>query len=288
MNPTRFGLALLLAASALLPGCHTSGPARQYEVHGQILDVRPSDHTVTIRHDDIKGFMPAMTMPFKVKEERLLAGRRRGDLVIATLVVTDTDAYLTTLEVVGHADPAPASAAPPPPPVDILRPGSAVPDIELVGGDGGPFRFSSLRGSIVALTFVYTRCSLPEFCPLMDRQFRALASRVAAVPALRSTARLLSISFDPEYDIPSVLAAHGRAAGADGRTWRFVTADRGRIDDWAPRFGLVLMRDDPNAITHNLRTAIVDRQGRLVKIYNGSDWTVDEVMAELQRLTTGS
>ena len=116
----------------------------------------------------------------------------------------------------------------------------------------------------------------------MDRQFKAVLARVRADPRLRRSVRLLSISFDPEYDTPAVLAAHGHAAGADGLIWTFATADRTTIDAFAPRFGVVVLREG-DGITHNLRTAIIDRQGRLVTIYDGNQWTADQMVADLAK-----
>ncbi len=274
-------LAVLLAAGCAAPG---SSP-RSYQLRGQILKIDNAEGVVTIRHDDIVGYMPAMTMPFKVNDRRLLEGRSRGDLVTGTLLVSDTDAYLTRLDVTGHADV--VQVAPAPSPVNVLSPGAEVPDARFTSADGRPLELSSLRGSIVAFTFIYTRCPLPQFCPLLDRQFSAVLSRVKADPRLRESVRLLSISFDPEYDTPAVLSAHARSAGADGGIWRFVTADRRTIDAFAPPFGVVVLREQDGSITHNLRTAIVDRQGRLVKIYDGNQWTPDELVADLVK-TAGS
>jgi protein SCO1 len=268
---------LFAVVSLLFAAC---GPpqARQYALRGQILDINRTDAVVTIRHGDIPGFMPAMVMPFKVKDRRLLEGRTRGDLVTGTLAVTGDEAYLMRLEVIGHADVVQTAQVPL---ADVLQPGAMVPDARLVDVDGQPFQLSSLRGSAVVLTFVYTRCPLPEFCPRMDRQFSVLLGRIRDNPRLRGTVRLLSISFDPEYDTPAVLGAHQRGVGADGTIWRFASADRQTIDAFAPRFGLVVVHEAPDDITHNLRTAIVDRQGRLVTIYDGTGWSADEVLAAL-------
>jgi protein SCO1/2 len=280
------------ACSIGLPACdfHRGGQGeRRYELLGQVLRVNKDEGTVTIRHEDIKGFMPAMTMPFKVKDKHLLDRPVRGDLVKGTLVVTDTDAYLVELEVTAHAEIAPGGAAglarpgTEEQPANVLTPGELVPDIRLIDTAGRNLRLSSLRGSVVALTFVYTRCPLPQFCPLLDRQFAAVGSRLRDNARLRESVRLLSISFDPEYDTPAVLAVHARAVGADGVRWQFATADRPALDALAPRFGLVVVREADNSITHNMRTAIVDRQGRLTKIYDGTDWTVDQMMADLEK-----
>lgn len=272
--------AILLGSLLILAfGC-AGERARQYELRGQILAIDGQNGTVTIRHSDIKGFMPAMTMPFKVKDRKLLEGRQRGDVVAGTLVVTDSDVYLTRLDVTGHGDVVQVGTRPPLV-ADVLQPGSAVPDVRLVEASGRTLQLSSLRGFVLALTFIYTRCPLPQFCPLMDRQFAAVLQRVRGDARLRGSVRMLSISFDPEYDTLDVLDAHARRVGADGTLWRFATADRPTIDVFAPRFGMVVMREDGGGITHNLRTAIIDRQGRLVKIYDGSDWTADQLVADL-------
>ncbi|MGE5358450.1 MAG: SCO family protein [Bacteroidales bacterium] len=277
--------ALLFVLST---ACGTPTRGHEYDLRGQILAVDRAERTVTIRHDDIKGFMPAMTMPFKVKDASLLNGRKRGELVVGKLLVTDTDAYLVSLEVVGYAEVAPVSAAVRMPQADILPPGAVVPDVRLIDTTGRALPLSSLRGSVVALTFIYTRCPLPQFCPLMDRQFHEVARQVAEISSLSGSVRLLSISFDPEYDTPAVLAAHARSVGADGRLWQFATADRPTIDAWAPRFGVVLVRGDTSTITHTLRTAIVDREGRLVRIYDGSDWKPEELVEALRKVAMGS
>ncbi len=269
--------ATLLVLSAL--GCSRPQQVHQYTLKGQIVRIDTSDGVVTIRHNDIEGFMPAMTMPFKVKNRGLLQGRAPGDLVTGRLAVTDTDAWLTDLTVVGHSEVKPAAGEAPD--VAVLQPGSAVPDARLVDSRGRPFQFASLRGRVVALTFIYPRCPLPDYCPLMDRQFQAVVGRLRADARLRDSVRMLSISFDPEYDTPAVLDAHARSAGADGTLWRFASADRQTLDAFLPSFGMVVIREDPGGITHNLRTAIVDREGRLVTIYDGNEWSADQLISDL-------
>lgn len=267
-------LALLLCLSPL-----ACSKARQYELRGQVLAVDPERQELTIRHDDIQGFMPAMTMPFKVRNARLLEGRLPGDLVRATLVVYETDAYLSAVERIGHVElseaDVPAGAAAP-----FAAPGEDAPDALFVDQAGQPHRLSDWRGSVVAVTFIYTRCPVPTFCPLMDRHFAAVQRDLAADPRLRDRARLLSVSFDPEYDTPAVLAAHAGRVGADPARWSFVTGDRDQLDPFAARFGVTTIRDDADdiEIVHNLRTAVIDPQGRIVTIFSGNDWTPAELL----------
>lgn len=267
-------LVLCLAAAA----CARDAP-REYELRGQVLAVDRERGELTIRHDDIKGFMPAMTMPFKVRDAALLEGRTPGDLVRATLVVDETEGFLTAVERIGHVplDEDSSSAGP----AAIAMPGDEAPDAELLDETGQSRRLSDWRGSVVAVTFIYTRCPVPNFCPLMDRHFAAVQRELAADPRLRDRTRLLSVSFDPEFDTPDVLAAHARRVGADPQVWRFATGSREQLDPFAARFGVTTIRSDaPGSleIVHNLRTAVIDPRGRIVTIFSGNEWTPAELL----------
>ena len=276
---TVLSLLVLLAPAA----CTRSPEAREYELRGQVLAVSPERGELTIKHEDIKGFMPAMTMPFKVREAKLLDGRVAGDLVTATLVVEDTNAYLTSVERTGHA---PVTEAPPAaPPSVMLQPGSEVPDVKVTDQDGAARRLSDWRGRVVAVTFIYTRCPLPNFCPLMDRQFADVQKALHADAGLKKGTHLVSVSFNPAFDTPAVLAEHAVRAGADPATWSFVTGDRADIERFASSFGVSVIREDADMkeIVHNLRTAVIDPQGRLVQVFNGSDWTPADLLASMRR-----
>lgn len=248
---------------------------------GQVLAVSQDGREITIHHDDIPGFMDAMTMPFTVKDRALTRDRAAGDLVKATLTVTDEAAWLSTIEKTGWA-PVPDRSTAVTPGVPLLKAGEPLPDETLIDQDGQAFRLSSLRGAPLLITFVYTRCPLPDFCPRMDKAFAAIQRRVAD-GSVRGRVHLLSISFDPDFDTPSVLKAHAARMGADPRVWTYATAPRHTVDEFGARLGLSVLRDANNAadITHNLRTAVVDGQGRLVTILNGNDWTLDQALAAL-------
>jgi protein SCO1/2 len=137
----------------------------------------------------------------------------------------------------------------------------------------------------VVLTFIYTRCPMPAFCPLMDRHFATIQARLKGDPTLDGV-RLVSVSFDPVTDTPEVLKNHAARLGADPMRWSFVTGDRDELDQFAARFGVSLVREpnDARDITHNLRTAIVDGHGTVIKVYTGNSWTPDEVVADLRQL----
>jgi protein SCO1/2 len=265
-----------------LTGCSRTpdASARSYELQGQILAVRPERNEVVIKHEDIKGFMPGMTMPFTVKDPALLSGRERGDLVTATLVVGETQAYLTTLTRTGHQEI--SDSPPPPPPPDILSTGQTVKDAPLVDQDNKPRAFSSFKGHRLALTFIYTRCPIPNFCPLMDKHFAAVQKTIASTPSLKDV-RLLTVTLDPEFDRPAILKAYARRREADPAIWTFLTGEPGDVNTFATQFGLYVERNPQSAIdiTHNLRTAVIDPEGRLVTVHSGNSWTPAELVADL-------
>lgn len=272
-------LTRIVVLAVAVGGC--SRPPRQFELRGQILAVDRSRQEITIKHGDIRGFMPGMTMPFKVRDVRLLDGRSAGDLVTATLVVEETDAFLSSVERTGHA----ALTEAPPVRMDIVAPGDPAPDVQLTDETGAARTLSEWRGRTLAVTFTYTRCPLPDFCPRMDRQFAAVQREVLADERLRDRVSLLSVTLDPGFDTPQVLAGHARRAGADPRVWRFATGDREAIRAFASRFGVSIMTASPDGtdLTHNLRTAVVGADGTIVHIFSGNGWTPAELLDALRR-----
>jgi len=275
-------LVLLLAAA----GCGSGD--REYTLQGQILSIEPDRRQANIKHEEIKGFMAAMTMPYKVRDAKEFADLKPGDLINSTLVVVSNDAYLKGVKKVGEAPLAASPGSESPAPAassgfELLKPGETVPDAPFVDQDGRRTTLSALKGKTVVLTFIYTQCPLPTFCPLMDRHFVAIQERLEADPAL-SKVHLATVSFDPVTDTPPVLKKHAQQLGADLARWTFLTGDRDDIDRFGSRFGVTIARDqsDPKNITHNLRTVIIDADGKLVKTYTGNEWTPDQILADLK------
>ena len=238
-----------------------------------------------MKHDEVKGFMDAMTMWFNIRDPKLLDGIGPGDLISATLVLTAEDSYLTGLRKTGARPPGTASA-PPPEPAELLPVGAALPDISFTDESGKPRALSWYRGRYTLLTFIYTRCPLPDYCPRMNAHFAAIQRGLKAEPRLGANVRLLSVSFDPAFDTPARLAAKAREMGADPGLWHFVTAPRERVDEFGGKLGLSVVREgaDGSNITHNLRTALLDRDGKLARTYNGKEWVPEEVIRDLQAL----
>jgi protein SCO1/2 len=166
---------------------------------------------------------------------------------------------------------------------ELLKPGQPVPSGRFVNQDGKPTTLENFRGSALIVTFIYTNCPMPTFCPLMDRNFVSIQNKLKAEKN-ELNVRLLTVSFDPVTDTPPVLKKHAEKLGADPRIWTMLTGDRDDIDQWASRFGVSVSRamNDPRDITHNLRTAIIDRQGNLVQTYTGNEWTPDQALADVR------
>jgi protein SCO1 len=231
--------------------------SKNYRLRGVVRSVAVESGRVLIRHEAIPGFMGAMTMPFKPADPAILPTLKPGDRVEGTLRVemqddAVTDYQLVDLKVTEPAKPATEPAKPTPLVVDVskgtvqLRPqprrldvGEAVPDFAMTGQDGRSFRLSDLRGKVVVLTFIYTRCPMPDFCPYMDRRFSELAQHLSPFPNRAKDIRLISLSFDPEHDTPAVLREHARIRGAVPPLWSYAVASHGELAKVASPLGLV-------------------------------------------------
>ncbi len=272
------GLSLLLLVAA----CRSTPPPREYDLVGQVTAVDRSTGYVTVRHQDIKGFMPGMTMPFAVKEKALVDAVAPGDLIEATLMVQGAEAWIGRLRKTGHA----ALPEAPSPVATGLAPGDRVSDQRFVNEDDKPLAMSWLDGHVSVLTFVYTRCPLPDFCPAIDRRFAEVQQAIVrdGASGALSGVRLLSISIDPAYDQPPVLKAHAQKLGATPGIWHFVATSPEEIGAFGRQFGLDLHRSGsgPADLEHNLRTVVLDRDRRVVQTLTGTGWSAAELIARLR------
>lgn len=273
------GIIVAILCALSLSACSR---AKRYPLVGQVVAVNAERQELTVRHEDIRGFMPGMTMPFKVEDPAQVAASKPGDLITATLVVEDSLGYLTDVQKIGEAAlPADVTRAAPAPAIQV---GDEVPDAELTDQNGRKRRLSDWRGQTTAVTFTYTRCPIPDFCPLMDRHFAAVQKSLKADTGLAARVHLLTVSFDPDYDTPLILKAHAARVGADPQIWSYLTGSRQGIDKLAGALGVTVMREDASAteIIHNLRTAVIAADGTLVKVLNGNGWQPDELVAEIR------
>ena len=266
----------LLVFIALLIGCrqspspspHSAAQQKTFTIRGKVISTDATH--VTLDGEDVPGFMEAMTMAYKLKDPSVVSELHPGDRITAKVLADkDGDDYtnvrLDDIVVVAQAKP----DYKPDKLYNGPTPGQAVPDFTMTTQEGKLVKLSDLRGSVVVLTFIYTRCPLPDFCPLMDRKFSELAQRIGAIPERARQIRLISLSFDPEHDKPEVLAKHAKIRGAAPPLWSFAVASHPELAKIAGPLGLFY---DPrtNEIAHNLCTAIIDREGKLARLELGT------------------
>jgi protein SCO1/2 len=160
----------------------------------------------------------------------------------------------------------------------MFKEGELLPPVELTNQDGKKIHFGDFKGKVLALTFIYTRCPLPDFCIRMSNHFTKIQKLLSKDKSLDDKWHLVSISFDPKFDTPKVLKNYGQSYRADFATWDFVTADQSTIMKLTDGFGLSLSDDEGGLIAHNLRTVLLDKEGKIVKVINGNEWMPEEVV----------
>jgi protein SCO1/2 len=275
---------VLLGALVAAASCSS---AKTYEMRGQVLGINRDKLEILVKHEEIEGLMPAMTMPWKVRTANMLDTLGPGDLITSEIEVDNNQGVVTKITKIGTAKPdTPAPGGPAPPGVKYLLPGDEVPNQTFVDQDGRRRDFGAIRGGrAIAVTFIYTKCPIPTFCPAMDRQFVEAQSLLKA-KGLETKVGLLSVSFDPKNDTPAALKQHAAKLSADPRIWTFVTGAQPEIDRFASSMLVTLVRGEaanPDEIGHTLRTTVVGPDGRIVKSYSGADWTPAELVADLER-----
>jgi len=291
-----FALSVVLALAALT-GCHSGPKADQqasdysgykvYKLRGKVMSTNPATGEVTLAHDAIPGFMDAMTMPYKLKDPNILTDLHPGDVLTADLFVSqgaDADVFIDHIVVIaqGKPDYMPTVL------YHVPEPGDAVPDFKLRNQDGREIHLDQYRGKTLLLTFIYTRCPLPNFCPLITHNFATINSQLAADPALYARTHLLCISFDPEHDTPARLRAYGAAyIGSDAKSafahWDFAVPTKPELIKMAKYFDLGFSPGPDGTITHTISTTLIDPHGKVAQYYPGNEWTPQQVLADVKR-----
>ena len=257
---------------------------REFAVVG-VVTAAPADGRVMVAHEAIGDYMPAMTMPFALRSGESAPALAPGDKVRFTLRVDGNASHATAFERVGR-DEAVAAAlrGDAPTAASRLRKGDPVPEVSLVTQDGAPFTIRDLQGRITAVTFIFTRCPMPEFCPLMVRRFQEVQRTIAA-DQLLADARLVAVTLDPTFDTPQVLASYARAMQADPARWQFVTGSPSEIQRLTKAFSIHVERNGV-LLDHTLATAVVGPDGRVRELWRGNGWTANEVVTALRVAAT--
>jgi protein SCO1/2 len=265
-----------------------SSSAKRYDVKGKVVSVDKANRKVTIAHEAIKDYMEAMTMPFTLPNEDVYSELKPGSQILATLVVDQGRSWLEDPVISNVVDPNLVSKTED----SGVEPaaGTETPDFALVNQDGKKIGFKQYRGKALVLTFIYTRCPLPDYCPLMTKNFEAINRELQGKPALRDKTHLLSITVDPDYDKAKVLRDYGeRFAGSDKdvfKRWEFATGSPEQIKKVAQFFGLNYWKEK-DQIIHGLRTAIITPDGKVAKVYRHNDWKPEDLVKDLEKLKLG-
>jgi protein SCO1/2 len=287
----------LLFAILAVTGCHSGSKAdsqsatdssyKVYKVRGKVVSTNAATGEVTLDHEAIPGFMDAMTMPYKLKDTSILAELHPGDGIAADLLVSqnaDADLFLDHIVVVaqGKPDYKPKIA------YHVPARGDAVPDFKLRNQDGRVIHLNQFRGKEVLITFIYTRCPLPNFCPRVTHNFADIDKQLAADPSLYKKTHLVCVSFDPDNDTPDRLRAYGATyIGSDAKNafshWDFAVPYKPVLGQMAQYFDVGMTQAADNSITHTLSTTLIGPDGKVLRFYPGNEWTVDQVMADVRQ-----
>jgi len=275
-------LSLVVALCLCFGAACRRGNQKRYDFKGKVIVVEPEKHLVTVSHEDVKGYMPGMTMPFAVKNEADLQILAPDDEITATLVVDGKHAWLEDLIITRQSAIAPAM-----PGAQMAKEGDEVPNFTLLNQDNREIHIKDYRGKTLLLTFIYTRCPVPDYCTLMSDNFAQIDRALGENPEVYGKTHLLSISIDPEYDTPKVLRSYGAAHTERYQNetfahWEFAGGTKEQVKEIAQFFGLTYF-PEKDQIIHALRTVIINPQGKVTKIYGGNDWKVDEVVEQLKK-----
>ena len=298
----RILLASAVLALAFVAGCHSGAtPASEgsaaanvavYKLRGKIVSTDAAHGIVMVNHEAIPGFMEAMTMPYQLKDPSIASDLHPGDTITADVLVTknaEETVMLDHIVVIAQAKPDYKPAVF----YHVPAPGDAVPDFKLRNQDGRTIHLEQFRGKALLLTFIYTRCPLPNFCPLVTHNFAVIDRQLAADPVLYAKTHLLCVSFDPDHDTPARLRAYGAEyIGSDAKNafthWDFGVPTKPELLEMAKYFDVGITQGPDNTITHTLSTTLIGPQGKVAQFYPGNEWTPEQVVADVKKLEAKS
>ena len=284
------GVAVL---SASLVGCGKSAPApagkeetKRYHLVGRVVSIDTQQATLNVDGEEIPGFMGAMTMPYPVHDTKALTSLGPGDEIAADVVVGKDGAYLENIVVTkkappGAAKPSGASSHSP-------QQGEQVPDFAVIDQDGKQIHLSAFRGDVLLVTFIYTRCPFPDFCPLVSRNFAQVYAQLRNHPSIDSgKIRLLTLSFDSSHDTPAVMRNYAHTfdettGGHPFDRWGFATVPRKQLPAVADFFGLYY-NFAGDQITHSLSTTVINPDGTVYKWYEDSNWKPADLIEDAEQ-----
>jgi len=285
-------LVILIAAlSASMAGCTRSAPSpaseqtKRYHLVGRVVSIDPQQATLNVDGQEIPGFMAAMTMPYPVHDPKALSALHPGDEITADVVVTADGAYLENIVVTKKAS---SGASRPPGASHPPQRGEKVPDFAVIDQDGKRIRLSAFRGDVLVVTFIYTRCPFPDFCPLVSRNFAQVYAQLRSNPFIDARkVHLLTLSFDPNHDTPAVMKKYAHTfdqttGGNPFDRWGFATVPLKQLPAVADFFGLYYDFSG-DQISHSLSTTVINPDGTVYKWYEDNDWKPADLIDDAEK-----
>ena len=256
--------------------------ARIFSARGIVRKLSNEGRTVEIQHEAITNYMPAMTMPFKVASAEELAGLREGDEISFRLLVTEDESWIDRIEKTRKNNLAPdrvsgknSQASQPAAGRHPLL------DYQFTNQLGQPVSLAQFRGQALAITFFFTRCPIPDFCPRLSKNFEQASRKLAELPNAPTNWHFISVSFDTEFDTPAVLKTYAERYHHDPKHWSFLTGPSDKIAELA-RLSDVTMAREGSLFNHNFRTLIIDAAGHLQMAFptggNLADTIVEQIL----------
>ena len=298
MRSPFFFAATLCAVAVLSPtlGCHgttgstavTSDAGRAtFPVRGKIVAIRGS--VITLDHEAVPGFMDAMTMPYKLKDPSIVSELHPGDRITATILVRkDADGFsdpqLDQIVVIAQARP----DYKPTVQYHMPKQGDLVPDFALLNQSDHTIHLDQFHGRLLLTTFIYTRCTVADFCPRMSRNFATIDEQLRKDPKLYAATHLLSVSFDPGYDTPQVLRSYGgaytgRFTNETFGHWDFAAPPQKELNSMAEWFGVGIQPGPNGTLNHSVSTALIGKDGRILAWFPTNEWTPDQMLAAIHK-----
>ena len=264
----------------------TANGVTNYPVAGLVRELKPDGTNVVIKHEAIAGYMESMTMNFGATNPAVLRGLKVNDAVRFQLHVTAEESWVDGFQVLSNAGPAEVSA----PEVVLndptavsffrvvpeLKEGDELPNYTFTNHLGKTFNLSDYRGQVLAFSFIFTRCPMPDFCPRISARMRSAQNSLLERKDVAPDWHLLSLSMDPLYDTPKVLASYAQRYDADPAHWQFGTGAYEQLQPLGAHFGLQFaMNVTPDRLGHNMRTVVLDRAGKIRTILTGNTWSAE-------------
>ncbi len=284
---SRIAYTMVLAALALLPAACSKktepapqqASAHRYQLVGTVVSIDKDHASLMVDGKEIVGFMAAMTMPYPVRDAKALAALTPGDQITADVVVTADGAYLENIVVTKKSDGKGSTGTSNPP-----KPGDKVPDFAMINQDGRRIHLSAYHGNVLLVTFIYTRCPFPDFCPLVSKNFAHIYASLRKDPSLGPKIRLLSVSFDPGHDTPAVLRQYARTfrsttGGDPFDRWQFAAVPPKDLVKIANFFGLYY-HTEAGQLVHSMSTTVISPDGSVYKWYEENNWSPADLIGD--------